>query len=178
MFKRYNLQHSLNSSIVASNKSGAGFTLIETIIYIALLGLIMGGTLTAAYELLQSGASLNGKTATQSEASFVLRKLSSALSGASDFLIPGPQTLTITRYDGVQVDICFDSSNPPRKVIKIRRGSSGAFLCPDNSFLPITTENVFVNDLLFQQVGSNPKGASTTIAIDGKIFQMTKYLRK
>ncbi len=159
-----------------NNKNG--FTLIETIIYTGLLGLIIGAMLPTVFELLQGGAKLNAKTVIQSEANFVLRKINLAFSGASNVVIINSNFLRISRYDGVQVDFCLDSSNPLKKAIKIRRGVFGASLCSDSSFLPITTQNVFVNDLLFVQVGVDPIGIKSSIDISGHDFEITKYVRK
>lgn len=159
-------------------KNKNGFTLIETIIYIALLGFIMGGTLTVVYQLLESGGSLNHKTVVQNEANFVLRKFNWAFSGASDFSIPSSDFIKITRYDGVEVDFCLDGTVPSAKVIKIRRGRIGSFACVDATFVPISTQNILVNSFVFAQIGSNPKGVTLSLDINGKNFTATKYLRK
>ncbi|MDP1689246.1 MAG: prepilin-type N-terminal cleavage/methylation domain-containing protein [bacterium] len=155
-----------------------GFTLIETIIYIALLGLIMGGTLTAVFQLLESGVSLNYKTVVHSEVNFVLRKINWAFSNASYATRINPQFLQIYRYDGTEIDFCLDSSNPSKKIIKIRRGVVGPLVCTDVAFVPLTTSNVLVNDLTFSQISAHPIGIKTDIDVNGFNFTLSKYIRK
>lgn len=163
-----------------------GFTLIETVVYIALLGLIMGGTLTIVYQLLESYMSLNSKTYIQSEADFVLRKISWALLGIdpNQPIIPSSgndNKLSLIKYDGTKVDICLDSSDPLKKVIKMRENSAAPLACTDPSFLPLTTENVIVDDLKFQSIPSafpGPSGIAATMIINSKDFTITKYLRQ
>ena len=164
----------MNSKVKKNN----GFTLIETLIYIGILGLVIGGSIYAAYEILRSGGSLNGNAVVQNEGNFVLRKLSTAFSGASDFSIINSDHLKIERYDGIQFDICLDDSNPLAKVIKARRGSIGVFVCSDASFYAITTPNVLVNNFSFSNLGTDPRGFNLSMNINGKIFELTKYLRK
>lgn len=159
-------------------KNSAGFTLIEAVVYIALLGLIMGGTLMTVYQLLQGGANINSKTSIHDEANFVLRKISWALSHASSASLPSSVALRVVKYDGTQVDICLDSSDPLKKMIKMREGNVGIFVCTDSSFLPLTTDNVIVNNLQFQSIGSNSLGVGVTITINGIDFVITKYLRE
>ena len=120
----------------------------------------------------------------EGEANFVLRKISWALSSASSTMPNLPadpvSTLTVIRYDNTQVDICLDSSVPAKKVIKMREVSVGTPIpdCTDSSFLPLTTENVIVNNLQFQSIGSNPPGIAATTTLNGIDFAITKYLRQ
>lgn len=155
-----------------------GFTLIETLIYIGLLGLIMGASIVTVYELLSGGAKLEAKTVVHSEANFVLRKINWAFSSASYASVINPKFLQIYRYDGTEVDFCLDSSNPSKKIIKIRRGAVGPLVCTDVAFVPITTSNVLVNDLTFSQISANPIGIKTDIDVNGFNFTLSKYIRK
>ena len=142
-----------------------GFTLIETIVYIALLGLLMAGVLGSVYQLLEGGASLNTKTTVQDEGNFVLRKIDWALTGALTVFIPNASELSITKYDGTTVDIQL---------------SAGAVLMQANgtALLPITTGNVVVSNVQFQLIGSNPLGVIATTTINGIDFVTKKYIRK
>ena len=174
----------LSRHFFVSKKSRAGFTLIETLVYIALFGLIMGGVLMTVFQLLESSVALSGKTYVEGEANFVLRKISWALSSASSTVPSLPadpvSTLTVIRYDNIQVDICLDNSNPSKKVIKMREVNIGMPVpdCTDSSFLPLTTENVIVNNLQFQSIGSNPPGIAATTTLNGINFAISKYLRQ
>ena len=57
-----------------------GFTLIETIVYVALFGVLMAGILPAVYSVLQGGAQINRRATVQDEENFVFRKIGWALS--------------------------------------------------------------------------------------------------
>jgi prepilin-type N-terminal cleavage/methylation domain-containing protein len=76
-----------------------GFTLLETIIYIALFGVLMSGALLTVYELLGSTTSNARAAAILMEGTFVNRKLSWALTGAVAVSSLDPFTLSITRPD-------------------------------------------------------------------------------
>ena len=58
-----------------------GLTLIETIIYTALVFIIISGFLIAVYQILESNNALYNKIITEQEANFLLRKFSWAVSG-------------------------------------------------------------------------------------------------
>ncbi len=76
-----------------------GFTLLETLIYIALFGVLMSGALVTVYELLISSERTSSSVATITEGEFINRKLSWALSGAYAVSVPNAYTLIITRSD-------------------------------------------------------------------------------
>lgn len=158
-------------------KKNLGFTLIETVIYIALLGLIMGGTLMATYGLLEGVGSLGSKTVVQGEGNFVLRKLSWAFSDMSVApTVSGSgciQTVSVSKTGYAKNPIEFQR-NAASSSIEIHEGGSGAYL-------PLTTENVAVSCLQFQiipPVGGAPAGVVASTTIDGINFAITKYLRK
>jgi prepilin-type N-terminal cleavage/methylation domain-containing protein len=74
-----------------------GFTLLETIIYLALFSVLMSGALVAVYTLLQSGTQNLNAISIQAEGTFISRKLSWALSGATTVVVPNASTIIITR---------------------------------------------------------------------------------
>ena len=148
-----------------------GFTLIETIIYIALVGLFLSGMVLTSYQLLQGSSITSGKTTLQDEGGFALRKLDWALESASNVSVSG-STLTITRYDSNTVVIRLTGT-----ALEMRESAIGT------SFFPITTSNVKVSSATFQLIGSSPKGVTVTINIktangtDSALpFVLTKYL--
>ncbi len=61
----------------------SGFTLIETMIYIALFALIMTGTIVSIYGILGSSARNQLKAMVQEEGSFLVGKVDWSLNGAS-----------------------------------------------------------------------------------------------
>ncbi len=143
-----------------------GFTLIETILYIALFSIIIFGGFVTAFQLIQGTAALNSRTVKESEINFVLRKINYTLTGITSTTLSGySPTLSVTKYDGNKIDIRLQDEK-----IEIRE-SAGA-----NVFLPITTENVKVSKLLFRYLPSD--GVEAAITINGTSASTTKYLRK
>ena len=158
-------QDQLTSDMRKKTHRQSGFTLIETIIYIALLGLIMTGALLSAYNLIVSTQSGTAKTVVEEEGSFVERKIDWALAGAASVTAPHTYELAITKYDGTTVDIKLASTTI------MMQENAGAFA-------PITTSNVKVTNLQFQIVGSNPAGVMATTTMNGLSFVSTRYIRK
>ena len=145
-----------------------GFTLIETVIYIALLGVIMSGTVFTAYILIGNTGALDTHTRVQEEGNFIIRKFEWAVSSASSFDLSRPHQITILRYDGST--IVFKQSN-----------TSVVMNAEVSSFVPITTENVTVTDLTFTDIpatSERPRGIAMTLGVDGKSFASTFYLKK
>jgi len=148
-------------------KTNNGFTLIEALVYIALLGLIMTGAVAVAYQLVDSSAAVNIKNTAGEEGNFVLRKLDWALSSASALDTSVTNQLTVSRYDGTTVIIKLSGT-------EIEMKETGG------TFLPITTGNVTVSDLSFQNipaVGGAPQGVTAATTINGLNFVMTRYIR-
>lgn len=145
-----------------------GFTLVEAIVYIALLGFIMASTVATAYQLLGGAGSLATKNTAVEEGNFVLRKLDWALAGSSGLDTSVAHQLTVTRYDGVTVSIKLNGTAVDMK-------ETGG------SFSPITTSNVIASSLAFVDipvVGTSPEGVTATLVLNGLTFSVTQYLRK
>ncbi len=73
-----------------------GFTLIETIIYIALFGILMTSTLVTVYELLSSGEINKNALIIQTEETFINSKLRWAITGSTAVTAPGGDKLIVT----------------------------------------------------------------------------------
>lgn len=143
-----------------------GFSLIETIIYVALLGLLLSGGIVTAYQITQSSYVVAGKNATQEEGHFVLRKLEHAFVGASDVSVSG-STLTITRYGTSAIDVGIDGDGD----LYLDRNS---FVTDDDK---LTTDNVTVGSLVFTPHTGPPKGVTMQLTLDGDVFTLTQYVR-
>ncbi|MDD5068283.1 MAG: type II secretion system protein [Candidatus Pacebacteria bacterium] len=151
-------------------KTTGGFTLIESVVYVALLALIMGGVLPLVYQILQGSNTLSGINAVQEEANFVLHKIDWALGGISNILssFSDADTITIPRYDGNQVRFRLNTD-------KIEMSESGG------TYLPITTANVAATHLLFHYIpamGTGPAGVKVSFTLGTVPFEITKYIRK
>jgi len=157
------------------DKHQRGFTLIETIIYIALFSVLIGGGLVTVYELIDGSGKLSAKNTVQEEGNFVLRKLNWALTGVSGITSPSSgtplsNTLSVNKYDGNRINVELNGTK-----IEIEESDNG------NTFTPITTDNIKVSSLEFEYLpsqGEAPVGVKATIVIDGYDFSITKYLRQ
>lgn len=146
-----------------------GFTLIESVVYIALLGFLMSSTLLAVYTISQNADVFVAKTAGSDEGAFVVGKLNWALSDLSTITTPSSgygQTLTIVRSDGTQIDVRLQSG-----AVQMREGGTG-------SYVALTTPNVTVSSLGFQYLSGTPSGIEASTTINGIVFTTRRYLRK
>jgi len=154
-----------------------GFTLIETVIYIALFSIIIFGGFVAAFQLIQGTDTLNAITVREGEINFVLRKINYALNSVENIskpsaLNPSSNILEVTKYDGTKISIRLNS-DPNNKKIEISKNGG--------IFLPITTDNVEVTSLQFKyipQIGNAPAGIEATFTLNGVTASTTRYIRK
>lgn len=137
--------------------SKAGFTLIETIIYIALLAFLMGAGISVAFYIIDSSQKNKTEVNVQAEGNFILRKIDWALTGATD--ATGGSTLTVTKFGGLYV-FSFDGTQ---------------YLQLDG--VNLNSSRVFVSLVVFSASGS-PKKITVSFNANGKPFTITKYLRK
>ena len=61
--------------------NASGFMLIEVLMYLALFGIIVGGSVSVFYSLLEGSEKVNGDALISSEAEFILGKINWMLSG-------------------------------------------------------------------------------------------------
>lgn len=116
-----------------------GFTLLETIIYLGLFSVLMSGALVAVYTLLQSGTQNLNAISIQAEGTFINRKLSWALSGATTVTVPDLHTIIIIRPDlGTESHLTITEQNG---AFSIARGTEEPTPFT-NSFLTIANTNI------------------------------------
>jgi prepilin-type N-terminal cleavage/methylation domain-containing protein len=142
-----------------------GFTLIETLIYIALFTILIGAGFSTAFSLIQSGESLSSRTVTNSEIDFVLRKIDWALNGATNISISS-NNLIITKGLSNSVEIGLNTESK----IYVKENGGNPIL--------LSTDNVKVEHLNFNVLSSVPKELITELNIDGISATTTKYLRQ
>ena len=159
-----------------------GFTLVETVIYIALLGVLMVGAVTTAYQLTQHMGNVSDKNTAGEEGNFVLRKLNWVLTGTSTsatITLPSPSTpytssLDLNRADGTHVIVRYNANNS-----SIELSESGGV--PSSSYTPLTTVNVKVSQLQFHYLaafGGSPAGIEASTTINGLVFSEKSYVRQ
>ncbi len=153
-------------------KNLRGFTLIETILYLGLFSIIIGGILVSAYNLIESGQRTQAIIGTQEEGIFLNRKLSWAISGAtSAATLNSGNTLQLTRPDlpSAENPLAFTLTGTD---LTLQRGS-GAPVALNGSGYPIT-------NLLFTvtHTAGKPTSVSATFDIAGQLFEFDTFLRK
>jgi prepilin-type N-terminal cleavage/methylation domain-containing protein len=158
-----------------------GFTLIEVIVYIALLGALMTGALTSAVNLIQSTGSSNGKATVQEEGSFVVRKLEWALSGMTS--VPTVTNSGTCSGGGNAQSLTVNKTNAPQNPIVFSYNSASTSVDVKEGILAkehLTTENVSVSCLKFAvlTINGTPAGIIATTTINGLDFSVTKYVRQ
>src|SRR6185503_6336526 len=92
-----------------------GFTLIETIVYLALFSILMTGIISSVYLLFENGDRNQTKAMLQEEKEYLLGKINWAMSGMQIVVTPGAglsgTSLNIVKYDGSPVTIGLSGTN-------------------------------------------------------------------
>jgi prepilin-type N-terminal cleavage/methylation domain-containing protein len=153
-----------------------GFTLLETLIYIALFSILMSGAMVASYNLLEGGGRNEKAIGIQEEGTFINRKINWALTGASVVTAsPDGTTLTMTRPDlGAQSPLVITADG---STVSIARG--GGVSTPLNAErFPIanpTSGKIFV---IQPGAGGKPPSITISFTIIGKPFIFRTYVRQ
>ncbi len=147
-----------------------GFTILETVIYIGLFSILMTGVLVTVYELIEGGTQNREAVAIQSEGTFINRKISWALSGATAIDVSSSTILTITRPDlGGQSPLRITENGGQ---MLISRGGGAT--------IPLTTAEFKVENTSFSMIPSVaglPDGILVHYTIDDVPFEFRTYLR-
>lgn len=155
-------------------KSGAGFTLIETIIYAALFSTIIGLVLGAVYQIVDGSGALEKSINTDAEAQFLTRKIEWALGSISVVNLPVSgstgATLSVNKLNYAQNPIIFDldSNN-----LRIKEGASNPVI--------LNSSNVTISNLQFQHLAAGtyrPAAIQFSFKVNGDNYSTTIYLRK
>lgn len=119
-----------------------GFTLLETIIYAALLTAVIGAALASAYQILSAGDQLRSRTEVEEEARFVMRKIAWAVAGTTAITAPAANAtsslLSVTTTYPSANPIAIDASGG---AARIRAGSGAATV--------LNGDTVRVTDIVF-----------------------------
>lgn len=139
-----------------------GFTLLETLIYVALFTIAVGGGLFTAMLLIQSNGTTAGRIAVESEGDFIVRKLDWAITGSTLVSPTGGASSTVLRLarDGTTYEFSFAGN----AITLARNGGSPVTL---------TTANADASDARFWHIpatGSTPEGVGFSFALEEKSF--------
>ncbi|MEN9390287.1 MAG: hypothetical protein RLZZ283_387 [Candidatus Parcubacteria bacterium] len=165
-------------------KQPRGFTIIEVLVYIGLFGIVIGGAVTAVYQIVESSGRSESKAHLQKEGDFLIGKIEWALSGARAIEAPGinvsnADTLTVRRWDTSNDPVSFAVVGTDLTISR----ASGAPQVLNNT-------NVTVTDIRVSHIysgGTNPESVTVTLDLASlapngmpitATFTTTKYLRK
>lgn len=167
-------------------KNRAGFTLIETIIYIALFGLLIGGAVVTSFNLLEGSSKLGGGISADAEGNFILQKINWALTGitASSSIIWSPSLgSTSTKLcvfksglPATENTLRFDS-NSSSNAITLARGTASICNGTPTSTL-LSSMNVIQKNLVFTRSTTTPESIKASFQLGNRSFELTKYLRQ
>ena len=150
-----------------------GFTLIETILYITITGLMISFMVSAAYQLIGSSDNISLGIIRNEEANFIIRKIGWAMAGTSAINEPEAggvgTTLSLTKVNFSDNPIIFrvDADN-----LTIKKGNQNE--------TPLNSSRVNLESFQFRhiaRVGNAPAGVEVNFTIDGTPYQTTFYLR-
>ena len=162
----------MRHNIKLYKKSDEGFTLMETMIYIALFGILMSGAVVGAYNLLEGSGRNIAATRIQEEGTFLNRKINWALSGATNASVSGGgSTLTITRPDlGAQSPLVIFGTG---SAVTIARGVGAP--------TQLNSDRFPVKNVVFTyqaSVNGRPPSVAINFLVQDKPFSFKGYLRQ
>jgi len=144
-----------------------GFTLLEVVIYIALVGLLMTGAVLTSYTLLSAAGATSADATTLDEAQFVMRKLDWILRTATSVATPSAvtphsQTLSVACCGGEDVKMRLVANT-------IEMSEDGGAI-----YEPLTSPNVSVTNLQFQYL-ANPAGLAFAMTLNSSTYTYETY---
>lgn len=156
-------------------KTGAGFTLIETLIYIALFALIMGSGVAASFYVIDSAEKEKISVNAIADAQFLLRKIDWALTGSA---IVSPSSGASASFLRVNKDDF--PSNPILIDLDFTTGRAN-IATGTNSPIELTGDRVTIANLQFQNIPAiltKPAAIKAAFTANGTDYELTRYLRK
>jgi len=169
---------------MSRKKISAGFTLIETLVYLALFAIVIGGGIVAVYNIIEGTNANRNQAILQEEANFLLRKVDWALTGATSITTPaaaasGGNLVINKSIGGVSTTLTF--STCVANYVCLQRAAAPA--------QSLNSGSIKVTNLKFQRstsVPGKPDAITTTFTLttaqNGRTatqnFSTTKYLRK
>ncbi|MBI4129007.1 MAG: type II secretion system protein [Parcubacteria group bacterium] len=141
---------------------GAGFTLIETIVYLGILALIMSVAFIVSARIMESERTASRHAEVQEEARFLMGKIMWIMNGAQIITAPPPGATSTA--------LAVVKFNFPENPIMLESGSGVARIAVGtNPAVPLTSANVRVSSLVFThipQTGSRPPGIRVTLSLE------------
>lgn len=156
----------------------SGFTLIEVIIYLALLAMMFSGAVACVYGVVETSEANSVRAAAQEEGDFLLAKIDWAMTGAVLATVNDSSASLAVSRSGDPASVFFDASGDYLE-IKINGGA------PE----PLNGSGTRVRNLVFADFGHDTAAESVTASFTllaktpggrdySQDFQLTSYLKK
>ncbi len=148
------------------------FTLVEVLVYLGIFAILMGGILTAAFNVFESSNRDQTKIMIQKEGDFLVAKINRALTDAKNFNVTGNE-LSVERWNGSVVVVNLSGTD-----LNFTEGA--------NPPAVLNNSNVEISNLVFIHI-TNPENIKASFTISARTpngmivsedFSTTKYLRK
>lgn len=147
-----------------------GFTLLETIIYIAMVGLLIGGGVAAGLYIIDTSEKNRTDVNIQTEGLFLIGKIDWAITGAT----------AVTEPAAGATDNVLEVTKTGMGVVRISVSSEQAELSVNGApAVALTNDRVHVQSLQFThaiETGKPPR-IDAAVTIDGNVFSLKKYMR-
>jgi type II secretory pathway pseudopilin PulG len=167
---------------ISKFKNQSGFTLIETLIYIAFLSLLMSSLLGVTFQAIASTDQINKKIILQQESNFISAKLDWALTGASLINLP------LVNNTGSELKVNNNNFSPNVLDFNLISGSNYLTLARGtNPALQLNSQNTKVTsfNVTASKIGSQPEQVQISFTVtllndptQSQSFQLTKFLKQ
>ena len=140
-----------------------GFTLVELILYIAIISIFIGGAVLFAWNVIYGQVKSSIHQEVNQNLRLASKRIIYEIRNASDINSVTSSTLSLSSSDSARNPTVFDLFEGQ---LRIGYGTSGA--CPATAPCPLTSNRVSVTSLSFTDVSSNPdsKNIQFTITIE------------
>ncbi len=146
-----------------------GFTLIETIIYIALFSIMIGGIFVSIFQIMQNTYQLEGNNVLDQEMTFTVQKIDWLLDDLKIISIPSSGSSTN-----------FSAQNITNENISLVIEDGRIKACKGGTCEFITSINVTADSLTFTHLDEGngaPKGIKIRVELSGRTIEINKFLR-
>ncbi len=144
-------------------KPQKGFTLIETIIYLALFSILFNGVLMSAYTFIISAEQISAQVTSENESAFIVRKINTLLASANTIIKPTPDTtgdtLIFSTYAGNEYTI-----NANDGMVKLSKDA--------NPEIPLTSERITFDTFSVihrSAQDGTPRSVEYSFTVDGEV---------
>lgn len=148
-----------------------GATLIETLIYSALMALTIGAVVYAVTTIVITSDELNEFISAEEEANFIIKKMEWALTGYEAINSPASgssaESISINKYGYASNPIVFDLNSGS---IRIKKGAGDPVI--------LNSSRVTINSLSFTHiaaVGAGPDGVRVEMDLAGRDYKLVIY---